>query len=337
MGFFSGLSKTEQLEINEQLRVLNARQNSTSSTSSKSSKSSKSSNSSSTNTNTTDTDTNIDTNKTFVQKIYNWKLTIISIVCLIIIIIVVIFLVYIPNKKKEDNERNIKKAADDAKAKALAEQKEKDKVFSKLSITEIKEQERIDYNYKKSRVRLFEKVDYNNLIDDTYNKINYKINTEKSLTTDVTVSTNSGINSIQISNCKVNLKNEKNTVEYKHFMVEPDNWFKTNLTEKYHVVKITVMSEIILYDSDGKVIENKNISKIDITNRIDLPDIQFSAFKIRNCKIFLYPDKNYTGKEDTFNHSSKNDNVYEPDDSKCFLYKSFGKTIFKSIKIEPFR
>ena len=280
----------------------------------------------------------IDTsNMTRLQYAWHNKLTIIVAFSLIIIgIVCLIIFVVIPNKKKEDDERNIKKLADDAKAKALAEQKEKDKVFSKLSTADIIELEKIDYNSKKSRVVLFEKVDYNNRIDDTYNKINYKINTEKSLITDVTVSTGLGFRSIRISNCKVNLKNANGgTVEYKHFMVEPDNWFKTNLLEKYDIAKITIMSEIILYDSDGKVIENNNIFKIDINNNIELSDISFSAFKIRNCKIFLYPDKNFTGKEDTFNHSSKNDDAN--DDSKCFLYKSFGKTIFKSIKIEPLR
>jgi hypothetical protein len=329
--FSSGLSKEQQNEINEQLHGMLDRRDSNNK------KFSKSSNSSSTNTNTNTTDS--DTKKTFIQKVYNWKFTIISIVCVVIIVLVLVFVVFIPNKKKEDDEKAKKKIEDDAKAKAEAEKKEKDKVFSKLSTTEIKEQEKIDYNYKKSRVILFEKVDYNNPIDDTFNKINYKINTEKSLTTDVTVSSNSGINSIRISNCKVNLKNAKgDSIEYKHFMIEPDNWFKTNLLEKYHVAKITIMSEIILYDSDGKIIDS-GLNKIDITdiNRKDLPNIQFSGFKIRNCKIFLYPDKNFTGKEEIFNHSSKNDNVNEPDDSKCFLYKSFGKTIFKSIKIEAFR
>ena len=273
---------------------------------------------------------------------FTWKqfiIALVSFIVVVIIVLVLVFVVFIPNKKKEDDEKAKKKIEDDTKAKAEAEKKEKDKVFSKLSTTEIKEQEKIDYNYKKSRVILFEKVDYNNPIDDTFNKINYKINTEKSLITDITVSSNSGINSIKISNCKVNLKNAKgDSIEYKHFMIEPDNWFKTNLLEKYHVAKITIMSEIILYDSDGKIIDS-GLNKIDITdiNRKDLPNIQFSGFKIRNCKIFLYPDKNFTGKEEIFNHSSKNDNVNEPDDSKCFLYKSFGKTIFKSIKIEAFR
>jgi len=264
---------------------------------------------------------------------------------IVVIIVVIIIFVYIPNKKKEDDEKAKQKIIDDAKAKAEADKKEKDKVFSKKSPAEILELEKIDYNSKKSRVVLFEKVDYNNSIDDTYNQINYKINTEKSLITDVTVSNGLGFRSIRISNCKVNLKNAKgDTVEYKHFMEEPDNWFKTNLTnnkdvnliEKYDIAKITIMSEIMLYGIDGKVI-NSGLNKIDITdiNRKDLPDIQFSGFKIRNCKIFLYPDKNFTGKEEIFNHSSKNDDAN--DDSKCFLYKSFDKTIFKSIKIEAFR
>jgi uncharacterized membrane protein len=273
--------------------------------------------------------------------LWYYKGTIFLVLLIIIGIVCLIIFVYIPSKNIQDAEKNKQKIEDDAKAKAEAEKKEKDKVFSKLSTTEIKEQERIDYNYKKSRVILFGEVSYNNPIDDTYNKINYKINTEKSLTTDITVSSNvssNGINSIKISNCKVNLKNSNNTVEYKHFMIEPDNWFITDLKEKYHVVKITIMSEIILYDSDGKIIDS-GLNKIDITdiNRKDLSDIQFSGFKIRNCKIFLYPEKNFIGKEEIFNHSSKDDNVNEPDDSKCFLYKSFGKTIFKSIKIEPLR
>jgi competence protein ComGC len=279
-------------------------------------------------------------NMTWMQYAWHNKFTILFLVVLfVVLVLVLVFLVYIPNKNIQDAEKEKKNVDDAAKAKTEAEKKEKDKVFSKLSTQEIKEQERIDDNYKKSRVKLFGEVNYNNPIDDTYNKINYKINTEKSLITDVTVSSNSGINSIKISNCKVNLKNANGgTLEYKHFMVEPDNWFKTNLLEKYHVAKITIMSEIILYDSDGKIIDS-GLNKIDITdiNRKDLPDIQFSGFKIRNCKIFLYPEKNFIGKEEIFNHSSKDDNVNEPDDSKCFLYKSFGKTIFKSIKIESFR
>ena len=67
----------------------------------------------------------------------------------------------------------------------------------------------------------------------------------------------------------------------------------------------------------------------------ELPDISFSAFKIRNCSITVYPSPKYKELGTTFDHSSRKDDAN--DDSKCYLYKSFGNTVFKSITIIPIK
>ena len=141
-------------------------------------------------------------------------------------------------------------------------------------------------------------------------------------------------------------QSKKKTEEYVQYMKDkPDDWldipFDINYPY-YQIATITIMSEILLFDINGAVIKDKRIFEKDITEIINLSEIEFTSFKIRNCKVTVkQPDKiedNFKHIDEIFEHRSTKDDTKDiKDDSKCFLYKSFGKTILNRIKIEPLK
>jgi len=210
-----------------------------------------------------------------------------------------------------------------------------------------------------------------------YDDINKKI---KNLVTKVTLyseNTNQkNIKKIKIKNCKIILNrfqtdlNGKTVydkdgkpipeqIERFHYMqdkYEQNDWFEETFSfpNYYFSAIISIMSEVILYNGMGNVIVNKNINNKDITEVIEISDIPFSGFKIRNCTITLYSDTTRIREGDAFidqndkiidetgevfYHSSKDDNLDENDDSKCYSRKSFaGAGVgYNRIKIVPIR
>ena len=228
-------------------------------------------------------------------------------------------------------------------------------------------------------------VKISDVINDVriYDDINKKI---KNFVTKVTLNspdTNQKyIGKIKIKNCKIILKRNyfklgdnksyDETFEYAHYMqdtytYDKNDWLlvpliNTDFYSYYGEIKIPnyyssadvyIMSEIILYNGTGNVIVNDKINNRDITEEIEISNIPFSGFKIRNCTITLYSDTTRNGNGDAFIdqidnikdetgevffHTSKNDNLNEEyDDSKCYLRKSFIGTGYNRIKIVPIR
>jgi hypothetical protein len=228
-------------------------------------------------------------------------------------------------------------------------------------------------------------VKISDVINDVriYDDINKKI---KNFVTKVTLNspdTNQKyIGKIKIKNCKIILKRNyfklgdnksyDETFEYAHYMqdtytYDKNDWLleplKNNdfysyygeikIPNYYSSADVYIMSEIILYNGTGNVIVNDKINNRDITEEIEISNIPFSGFKIRNCTITLYSDTTRNGNGDAFIdqidnikdetgevffHTSKDDNLNdEYEDSKCYNRKSFIGAGYNRIKIVPIR
>lgn len=174
------------------------------------------------------------------------------------------------------------------------------------------------------------------------NNINNKI---INLVTEVNAK-NAIITGIKIKNCKIILtrypNSQKETKEYVQYMKDkPDDWlnipFDINFPY-YQTAVISIMSEILLFDSAGQVIKDERIFEKEITKEIKI-SIPFVSFKIRNCKVTV---KRPSQIEEFFEHSSKNDDTNNiRNDSKCYFKKSFlidtDYNNQKTITIVPFR
>jgi hypothetical protein len=290
------------------------------------------------NSNTTSTSTSTSTLSKLKSKFWEWKFTIISILVLIAIATVCIIILYLPNKDKQDKEKDEENKKKKIREEIAAKQREENKKFSKLPLSEIIKINEKDRNSNLTRVVLYNKD--RKIIDDTYNKINYKI-TE--LTTELV--NNLEVRIIQIKNCKITLKTlDGKEIKYIQYMEDkPNGWLEQTLQFDYQYVTINIMSEIILFDSDGKVIINDKINQKDINETIRIPNISYSSFKIRNCNITLYSSPNYLGDQKTYEHDSTLDDIYDhSDDSKSFLKMSLLDTngkplVYKSIQIVPIK
>ena len=198
-----------------------------------------------------------------------------------------------------------------------------------------------------------------NKYDRIYDDINKKI---KNLETELTLyseDTNQKfIKKIKIKNCKINLKRtyiengyrhdvSENFYHYMQDKYDQNDYFETtfDFPNYYSFGIIYIMSEIILYDNGGAIV-NDIINNKDITEVIEISEIPFNGFKIRNCTITVYFDKKVTengmtetikGDGKVFFHTSKDDDRDEYDDSKCYSRKSFADASYNRIKIVPIK
>jgi hypothetical protein len=203
------------------------------------------------------------------------------------------------------------------------------------------------------------------------NKLNDDINKKiKNLVTELTLyseNTNQKfIKKIKIKNCKIILQRSKidkygkteyddkgkpilELLEHAHYMTDtPNDWKTEKIPFPYYSSAIIyIMSEIILYNGMGNVIVNDKINNKHITEETVISNIQISGFKIKNCIITLYSDtiQIENGMTDTiidkigvvFHHSSKDDELNEEDDSKCYSRKSVAGAGYNRIKIVPIK